>query len=180
MFRVIPSNGLSDRIEQFILNAIEAQEERMIVIKRKDIAEKMDCAPSQVTYVVNTRFTPREGFYVESKRGANGFIRIAILKQTPAADEEKMKISEEKANRDVVKKTTAMPTELSTDAVLGSEQRITTFFRKLQGSGMVTMRECTLLRNVMQIMLTAVPQERREQMVSAAFMRILQILREGR
>jgi hypothetical protein len=45
---------------------------------------------------------------------------------------------------------------------------------------MVTMRECVLLQNVMQIMLTAVPQECREQVVNAAVVRTLQILREGK
>ncbi len=136
----------------------------MIVLRRKDVAEKLACAPSQITYVVNTRFTPREGFYVESRRGANGFIRIAVIEKNRQTEEEGA-AEEVPARRDAAPK---------------PDSRVDAYCQKLLASGMVTMRECLLLRNVIQIMLATVPTESREQLVNAAFMRVLQILREGK
>ena len=175
MFRVISANGLSDRIEQFILNELRQRQERMVVLRRKDVAEKLSCAPSQVTYVVNTRFTPREGFYVESRRGANGFIRIEVLRQNP-------QLAEEEPTVEVPENQTASPesSEMPNIGKIGADSRVDAFCQKLLASGMVTMRECVLLQNVMQIMLTTVPQECREQVVNAAVVRTLQILREGK
>ncbi len=174
MFRVISTNGLSDRIEQFILNELRQQEERMIVLRRKDVAEKLACAPSQITYVVNTRFTPREGFYVESRRGANGFIRIAVI-------EKNRQTEEEGAAEEVPARRDAAPTPgAANEEAPKPDSRVDAYCQKLLASGMVTMRECLLLRNVIQIMLATVPTESREQLVNAAFMRVLQILREGK
>ena len=174
MFRVISTNGLSDRIEQFILNELRQRGERVIVIRRKDVAEKLECAPSQVTYVVNTRFTPREGFYVESRRGTNGFIRIAVIDQNQQTEEEKASAKNPSPRA-------ATPTPgVSSEAPSRIDPRVDAYCQKLLASGMVTMRECLLLRNVMQIMVAAVPTENREPLVNVAFARVLQILREGK
>ena len=48
------SNILSDRIETFILNQLRKQATPVVILKRKEVAELLDCAPSQVTYVINT------------------------------------------------------------------------------------------------------------------------------
>lgn len=45
-------------------------------IKRSEIADKFQCVPSQINYVINTRFTIERGYLVESKRGGGGYIRI--------------------------------------------------------------------------------------------------------
>ena len=66
--------NLSDLIEQYIMNEIGDLNE--IELKRNDIAHEFNCVPSQVNYVISTRFIPELGFYVESKRGGNGYIRI--------------------------------------------------------------------------------------------------------
>ena len=174
MFRVISANGLSDRIEQFILNELRQQDERMVVLRRKDVAEKLECAPSQVTYVVNTRFTPSEGFSVESRRGANGFIRISIIEQNQQGEEERA--AEEERVQRMAAPTSGVPAEEAPRV----DSRVDAYCQRLLSSGMVTMRECLMLRNVMQIMLMTVPAESRERVTSAAFMRILQILREGK
>ena len=52
----------------------------MIEIKRNEIADRFDCVPSQINYVINTRFTLERGFVVESKRGGGGYIRIIKVK----------------------------------------------------------------------------------------------------
>lgn len=66
---------ISDTIEQFIKVMLE-QEDREVEIKRNELAEYFQCAPSQINYVLSTRFTPDHGYLTESRRGGGGFIRI--------------------------------------------------------------------------------------------------------
>jgi len=66
---------ISDSIEQFIKTLLQ-QEEREIELKRNELAEYFGCAPSQINYVLSTRFTPNHGYIIESRRGGGGFIRI--------------------------------------------------------------------------------------------------------
>lgn len=75
--------NLSDLIEQYIMNEIGDLNE--IELKRNDIAHEFNCVPSQVNYVISTRFIPELGFYVESKRGGNGYIRIMRTNLSEAA-----------------------------------------------------------------------------------------------
>ncbi|SDM39947.1 CtsR family transcriptional regulator [Halarsenatibacter silvermanii] len=67
--------SLSDQIEEY-LNELIGHDEGQIEIKRNQLADEFDCAPSQINYVLNTRFTPEKGYVVESQRGGGGFIRI--------------------------------------------------------------------------------------------------------
>ena len=48
-------------------------------LQRKSLAERFDCVPSQINYVIETRFTPEHGYLVESQRGGGGYIRIVRL-----------------------------------------------------------------------------------------------------
>jgi transcriptional regulator CtsR len=66
---------LTDIIEQMIKDMIE-ENEGMVEITRGALAEKVDCVPSQITYVLSTRFTNGQGYMVESRRGGGGWIRI--------------------------------------------------------------------------------------------------------
>ena len=66
---------LSNHIEDY-LRALLIEREGQIEIKRNVLAEHFNCAPSQINYVLTTRFTPVQGFFVESRRGGGGFIRI--------------------------------------------------------------------------------------------------------
>ncbi len=52
----------------------------ILEIKRNEIADKFQCVPSQINYVINTRFTIERGYLVESKRGGGGYIRIMKVK----------------------------------------------------------------------------------------------------
>lgn len=58
---------ISDMIEEFIRELFD--DGNSIEIQRNDLAEKFNCVPSQINYVISTRFTPNQGYYVESKRG---------------------------------------------------------------------------------------------------------------
>ena len=66
---------MSDMIEEFIKDLFE-EENDYIEIQRNDLAEHFNCVPSQINYVISTRFKPSQGYYVESKRGGGGHITI--------------------------------------------------------------------------------------------------------
>jgi len=69
---------LSDSIEEFIKTLME-DETHVIELRRNELAEHFQCAPSQINYVLATRFTPDHGYVIESRRGGGGFIRIVRL-----------------------------------------------------------------------------------------------------
>jgi transcriptional regulator CtsR len=66
---------LSDLIEAFIKDGIR-QAEGEYQIQRNELAERFNCVPSQINYVIATRFTPGHGYYVNSRRGGGGSITI--------------------------------------------------------------------------------------------------------
>lgn len=66
---------ISDVIEEFIKEMLKDNDE-FIEIQRNELAEHFKCVPSQINYVISTRFNPSQGYYVESKRGGGGHIRI--------------------------------------------------------------------------------------------------------
>ena len=65
---------VSDLIEEFIKDLFDENE--YIEIQRNDLAQQFNCVPSQINYVISTRFKPSQGYYVESKRGGGGHITI--------------------------------------------------------------------------------------------------------
>jgi transcriptional regulator of stress and heat shock response len=67
---------LSDIIEQFIKQSIENTDESELQIQRNELASYFSCAPSQINYVLTTRFTMDKGYYIESRRGGGGYIVI--------------------------------------------------------------------------------------------------------
>lgn len=69
-------SNIADLIEEYILRQLAAQSDGRVELRRNDIANKISCAPSQISYVLNTRFTQDKGFEVESRRGLGGYIRI--------------------------------------------------------------------------------------------------------
>lgn len=72
-------NNKADAIENYILKRLSEQQEGKIELKRTELAGKVRCAPSQITYVLSTRFTQERGFKVESQRGLGGYIRITVV-----------------------------------------------------------------------------------------------------
>lgn len=69
--------NISDIIEEFILQQLS--DDLSINLSRNELADFFSCAPSQINYVLSTRFTPLKGFDVESRRGGGGYIRIVKL-----------------------------------------------------------------------------------------------------
>lgn len=70
--------NISDIIEQFILKTIG--EDDSVDISRNELASFFSCAPSQINYVLETRFTVDRGFVKESRRGGGGYIKISRIK----------------------------------------------------------------------------------------------------
>jgi len=68
--------NISDIIEQYLIKYFDISNKDYVEIKRSEVASKFDCVPSQINYVINTRFTQERGYIVESKRGGGGYIRI--------------------------------------------------------------------------------------------------------
>jgi transcriptional regulator CtsR len=71
--------SLADNIERYLKSLLDQAREGMIEIRRAEIAQEFDCVPSQINYVLATRFTPEQGYVVESRRGGGGYIRILRL-----------------------------------------------------------------------------------------------------
>ncbi len=76
---------LSDLIEAFIKQMI-SDTNGSIEIQRNELANQFNCVPSQINYVIDTRFTVDKGYYVESRRGGGGHIRIRRVNTNSAGD----------------------------------------------------------------------------------------------
>lgn len=68
--------GKSDRIEAFILELLKQEQEDWLKIRRNELAEVFGCVPSQINYVIDTRFNYDRGYIVESRRGGGGYVMI--------------------------------------------------------------------------------------------------------
>ena len=69
--------GISDRIECFITELLKEENENdWLELKRNELTSFFNCVPSQINYVISTRFSPQHGFIVESRRGGGGYLRI--------------------------------------------------------------------------------------------------------
>lgn len=67
--------SLSNSIAQMIIQMLE--EENEIEIQRNTFAQQVGCVPSQINYVLASRFTPENGYIIQSRRGGGGYIKIA-------------------------------------------------------------------------------------------------------
>ncbi|GEK35476.1 CtsR family transcriptional regulator [Kurthia sibirica] len=77
--------NISNIIENYLKEVIESEGRGLIEIKRSEIADRFQCVPSQINYVINTRFTIERGYHVESKRGGGGYIRILRVRASSKA-----------------------------------------------------------------------------------------------
>ncbi|RAP73264.1 CtsR family transcriptional regulator [Paenibacillus montanisoli] len=68
--------NISDLIEQYLKHMLKESPGGAVELQRNDLADRFSCVPSQINYVISTRFTLEKGYFVESKRGGGGYIRI--------------------------------------------------------------------------------------------------------
>lgn len=81
---------LSDIIEDFIKQMFNVNNDKVIFIQRNELADQFRCAPSQINYVLTTRFTYEKGYLIESKRGGGGHIVIKQLEYDNSNQREKI------------------------------------------------------------------------------------------
>jgi len=119
--------NISDIIEQYLKRILQESPDGAVEIQRSELAETFQCVPSQINYVINTRFTVEKGYIVESKRGGGGYIRIRKVQ--------------------IVSK--AKLQELLTEELIGDS--ITqgvghAIIERLQEEGLINAREAALMR----------------------------------
>lgn len=117
---------LAEQIEDYILSLLRANRHGVVELQRGYLAMRFGCVPSQVSYVLDRRFTVERGFLVESKRGGGGYIRIVRLTMEPEGD----------GRSHLVRQIGEAISERRADAVID----------RLQREGWVTAREGALLR----------------------------------
>lgn len=78
--------ALSDKIESFIIELLKDEDANWLEIGRNELAGIFNCVPSQINYVISTRFSPEKGYYVESRRGGGGYIRIKKIEKDLLGD----------------------------------------------------------------------------------------------
>lgn len=75
-------SSITSLIERFLKKMLELSEKGDIEIQRNELAQKFSCAPSQINYVLATRFSMEQGYVIESRRGGGGYIRIKKIPQS--------------------------------------------------------------------------------------------------
>lgn len=135
--------NLADVIENFIIGELFTGETPYILVQRNDLAAKLDCAPSQISYALSTRFTPERGFEVESKRGTGGFIRIVKIQKPVPSAEKSM-------------------------ASMTASDMVTTLSEKQ----FITVREAELMRHTLEILEGHVSEADKKEYVKEAYSRI--------
>ena len=74
--------GMSNLIAEFIAETLR-ESDGLAELQRAELANRFGCVPSQINYVIATRFSPEHGYIVESRRGGGGFIRIRRVSAEP-------------------------------------------------------------------------------------------------
>ncbi|OAT85181.1 CtsR family transcriptional regulator [Desulfotomaculum copahuensis] len=118
-------HNISDLIEQHLKALLAASAEGFIEIQRNELAGRFNCVPSQINYVLATRFTLERGFLIESRRGGGGYVRIMRLNLDRRLD------------------LVAQLCDLAGGAV--SQQRAEDLIRRLLDEELITNREARLM-----------------------------------
>lgn len=70
---------ISDLITERILQMLDESENDIAEIQRNELASLIGCVPSQINYVLSSRFTPEHGYIIESRRGGGGYIKVTRI-----------------------------------------------------------------------------------------------------
>lgn len=118
--------NVSEVIEQYLKYIIQQSTDGIVEIQRNELADQFECVPSQINYVISTRFTLEKGYIVESKRGGGGYIRI-----------QKIELKSHGSVHDHIFKT--ISTHIDQTASEG-------LLYQLEESGYITPREAAIMR----------------------------------
>ncbi len=143
---------LSDQIAGVIENMI-LEGGGAIIVQRNTLAERIGCVPSQINYVITSRFTPERGYVIESRRGGGGYIRI--VKKQMGRNDYLMHFFH------------AVGDELKADEAA-------VYAKNLCGSGIITEREAHIIESVTSSgALSSVEPEKRNSLRADIFRHIL-------
>lgn len=143
---------LADRIEAFILKKM-LEEQEGITLRRNELAALLDCAPSQISYVLSTRFSNDRGFIVESRRGLGGSITITRI----------------------VNEGDVLQSEDHESLTIADFDRV--LFEHMK-RGLISKREAALLHESFYVILQEIDPPRSSQVVQNLYSRILRLLEE--
>ena len=142
---------LSDNIEQFIKELM--REDAHIELRRNELAHHFGCAPSQINYVLATRFSVDHGYIIESRRGGGGYVRIV-----------RMQTRSESSFLDLL---------LNRVGNTVSEDTANAIISNLQERKMITQREARLMRSAISRNALALPISAKDVLRAAVFRNIL-------
>lgn len=127
---------ISDSVANYILQMLN-EENGIAEIQRNELANALGCVPSQINYVITSRFTPEQGYIVESRRGGGGYIRIVRIVQSGA--QQLMYLINERIG----------------DAI--GEEEASRLVQQLTEQKLVTAQEAALMRAAMSAQALAIP-----------------------
>lgn len=133
---------LADEIEKYLKKLLSGSMHGFLEIKRNDLAEQFMCVPSQINYVLETRFTNNQGYHIESRRGGGGFIKIIKLVVTEDDD--------------------LLTLVNSTDGKMISQQAGEGLVSRLVEEGFLTEREGTIVKSIVDKNILQLSQEERD------------------
>ena len=142
---------LSEVIEEYI-KALMGDSDEFVEFGRNELAEYFNCVPSQINYVISTRFSPERGYYVESKRGGGGNIKIKRI--------------------DITKDRYIMHLINSIDTSL-SQQEAEIIIKNLQGYNVIDAKTAKLLKVTTNDKVLGLPKEYRDEVRTRIFKNIL-------
>ncbi len=146
--------NISDIIEQFILKSLG--DDDSVDISRNELASFFSCAPSQINYVLETRFTVDRGFVKESRRGGGGYIKIS-----------KINIEDDNYMNNLILE--SVGDELS-------YKRLCQILDKLLAESIITRREVEIIKSALSEKSLAMPFTIKDQIRARAFKNILSTL----
>lgn len=142
---------LSEVIEEYI-KALMGDSDEFVEFGRNELAEYFNCVPSQINYVISTRFSPERGYYVESKRGGGGNIKIKRIDITK--------------DRYIMHLINSIETSLS-------QQEAEIIIKNLQGYNIIDAKTAKLLKVTTNDKVLGLPKEYRDDVRTRIFKNIL-------
>lgn len=149
------ARNISDVIEQYLKEIIQSNSTGLIEIQRSEIAELFQCVPSQINYVISTRFSIEQGYIVESKRGGGGYIRIRQV-QFPS-------------KKKLLQTLQQFQGELSQREAEG-------MMDQLERESVITLREATMMRSMMRREVLLIELPYRDELRARLVSQMLQVI----
>lgn len=147
---------LAVQIENYIKRLLELSADNSVELSRADLARTFMCVPSQINYVLSTRFGSEAGYYIETRRGGSGYVRIIQTNLSDAGD--LSKLLEEARDKPF------------------SRQAAATLLTRLRGADIITGREQAILKAMLAgdaLNLKASDESRQEDLLRGRLIRLL-------